>query len=358
MNDCYEHIFADSVFGGRLTVAVPQSYNFSREKVWLDFVARRYATSDLAWLAYCAEMPHRGRIFASSEQSLFDVVYERLCESTLPDYGTATFTKFTVDQLQKQQASARLADKRHGAKQVQQQVQSVLHEVTPKLDSISFVSQAALNAFRMALHEPVSQQPAAAAAAAAPPAADEAKRKPRRRKRRLFGGVTMPVPPSIPKLREQRAQELQARADIKYIVADEQNNMRTLPAPPVDDRALVGLVFDVRAQFRRALELDRIAGELVEITGDGEEAKAQELELEVVMGEDGVCPHKQSLLCVVLRVLDPGCRVFRSGVSRTLHVLMAWLPESGIRDVAAIRNRALSDFLNDRYTRSSRCYSI
>lgn len=362
MADEIIHEFDEPLLGQHFTVAVPRNCKVSAEFIWLQYVGRRLATPSLAWVRHSQIFPNRGRFFESTDFGVFELAWRKERESTEPDYGQLTVYEYTVEELQQRQQRERRADVRHGAKQVANGLKTTFDEVFPALDSTAFKSQRGQNALRLAMQSPApvpapapapAAAPAAAAAAEAPAGEREEKQKrTRRSKRVLFDNVKLPTPPSIPAQRARRADDLRQRSDVRYLIRDEHDRVVDVGSCPQDAAQLVGLVFDLRQQFKRALDLDAKAGELVE--GAAIDARGpNEIELECVLDEDGATPCKRSVFAVIVRVLDRNKLVWRSGHSRVLRLLLAFLPESGVRDVAAIRNRVLSDFVHHRFV--ARC---
>lgn len=113
---------------------------------------------------------------------------------------------------------------------------------------------------------------------------------------------------------------------------------------PADDAALVGLLFDLRSQLQRALQLDKNCGMLVSSRPHSGTAQ-----FELVLGEDGITPAIEHVLCIGVRLLDPRRVLFKAGHSRFLRLVVAWVSESGIRDVSLHRNGAVSKLVNERF---------
>ncbi|MHB1955382.1 MAG: hypothetical protein ACYCOU_16730 [Sulfobacillus sp.] len=240
--------FDEPSIGQFFAVAVARNCRKTEEQIWLDFVARRFPTADMAWLAYSERMPPRVRLFGEEDQALFDLTMEKQVASglTVPDYGELSVRRYSASEMKARKQASRRAAVQHGAAETVKRVQTVLDTVVPMLDSVSFASQSGMNALRLGL------QQASTPSAASSGDGSESKQKVRRKKRPLFARQKMPVPPTIPKQRKRRADELKQRTDIGYLIRDEHDRVVSVGSCPNEANDLVGLVFDVKQQFARA----------------------------------------------------------------------------------------------------------
>jgi hypothetical protein len=331
-NDALVYEFCIWSLAERISVRILRINATSEEHVWLDHVVERFSSLDVAWIEYRRICPRNGAFFAAGQRKLFDnfVRDYRRWRTTQPPHSNVSVTPISAAEIKKRESSILCNAKRSAARQVRNGVRDVLHEVTPLVESLAFKSQEGMEAHRVA----TTLRPRGEA-----PSSNE-----RRPKRRLPHGVTMPSAPTVKSQRRRTEQELVARTDICYLITAPNGVVQSTPERPANSD-LLGMMFDLRSQFRFALKLDRQCRALVD--ADNREHTGN-VTFDVILGEDGVTPAVESVLCVAVRVLDPARVLFAAGHSRMLRLLIAWLPESGVRDVSALRNRALSQFLESR----------
>jgi hypothetical protein len=334
MAEVLEFNFEIWVLAERISVKVPLDQATTKEIAFLDFVSQRFSSLDQAWIAYRKVAPRNGAFFPADSRSFFDEMISTHRAQNPPDPPPTNVNVLPIssEELKAHERAMLCQTKHKAARQTRNEIKTVLHEVVPRLESVAFRSQAGMEALRIAMSlQPISaEQPADGQAG-------------RRAKRKLVYGVTMPAAPPVRRQRQQTADELAQRTDILYVIRAPEGGLAAVAECPAEDSLMVGVVFDLHAQLRVALELDAKHGRLV-----ASRAHAGSAEFEVLLGEDGICPSIEHVLCVAVRLLDPARALFADGHSRMLRLLVAWLPESGVREVAHIRNRALSKLVNDR----------
>jgi hypothetical protein len=239
-------------------------------------------------------------------------------------------------QMQSAREEKRKAAKR-GAKTVRDEVKNVLREVAPAVGTLAFRSQRGQDAFRMAMQT----EPGSVVSGE------------RREKRKLPHGLTMPTYDSARKQRVETKAELAARTDVVYIAKDDAGNFVELGVCPENDADLVGVCFDLLAQFETALDLDERSGQLQPAPVLAPGSDPPPLHLQIVVGSDGV----DNVVGCLARVLDRRKLLYKRGRSRLLRVLLAWTPQSAIRKLAFMRNAQLSKLVNARCV-EQRCVAI
>lgn len=321
----------------RVLVRIPVSAPASEELVFLDYVSPRISSLDQCWLEYRNVAPTNGAFFgndsAGRERKRFDEMMtlhrEQHPPNPMPD--NVTVSAISAEELKAHARATVVKAKRSAARQARSAVKGVLHEVLPRLDSV-FKSQSGMDGLRLALSlQPITVEPAEGQCE-------------RRRKRKLPHGLTMPAAPTVRVQRRRAAEELRNRADIAYLIRGHDGELQAVDECPADDAALVGLLFDLRSQLQRALQLDKNCGMLVSSRPHSGTAQ-----FELVLGEDGITPAIEHVLCIGVRLLDPRRVLFKAGHSRFLRLVVAWVSESGIRDVSLHRNGAVSKLVNERF---------
>lgn len=338
MSDLLHYKFDVPALGEKITVQLPQSQQFRRDEVFLQCVAPRISSNDLAWTEYRTMAQHNGRYFQLEERPTFDKMMNKLREdsSSFPIAQLAVVHVVSVDSdvlMQARRDSSTKSAKR-GAQAVRDRVQNVLCEVFPSVGSVAFASQRGQDALRLAMET----EPGTAMAGE------------RRRKRKLPHGLTLGGPNTVRKQRADSKRQLQEREDVQYITKQGDNFVASAQCPQ-NDRDLHGVAFDLVAQFTRALDLDERAGELQPAREIEPGSEPQRLQLGLVIGSDGVSPSNDSILACLLRVLDPQRALFRRGHSRVLRVLLVWSKQAAIRGLAFIRNAQLSNLIHSRCVR-------
>ena len=332
MSDVLEYTFELWSIAERIRVQIPVSEARSEELVFLDFCSQRFSSLELCWLEYRALAPHRGAYFPASERAWFDrdIAAHRLANPPEPPPPNVAVTPIPADELKARELAKQRRAKTTAAQQVVGAIGSVFSEVVPRIEAIAFKSQAGMEALRVASSlEPVS---------------GEESKSGRRGKRKLSFGQSMPSAPTVRKQRQQSLAELKARDDIQYFVRSDADEIELVANLPADVAKLSGMVFDLHAQLRLVLELDRKTGQLNE-----HRPRSGTSRFELLLGQDGITPAIEHVLCVAVRVLDRQRVLWKRGYSRMIRLLVAWLPESGVRDVACARNTALSKLINERY---------
>ena len=330
MTDVLEYAFQLWSIAERVTVQLPAGDSTSEEFAFLDYVVQRFSSLEYAWMEYRKLAPKRGAFFDRQSRAAFDnlVTMHRQHFPPEPLPANVVVTAIPADELKAHERNRLLKAKRSGARDVHGAVQGVLREVVPRLDSVAFKAKSGMEALRIGtVLEPVGS----------------GERPERRPKRTLPHGLTMPSAQPVKTLRKLAMAEIRSRVDLSYIVKSAVGGFRIdgqLPLPG----ELVGMVFDLLAQLKLSLELDSKQRRLVPAA----DRKTTDIQFRVLLGEDGITPAVSSVVCVGIRLLDPDRLLFAAGHSRFLRLLVACLPESGIRDVAAFRNHALSQFLNSR----------
>lgn len=341
MSDQLLYKFKLSSNGQRFVVQLPKKQQFRPDEVFLQCVIQHIPDLETAWREYRLIAPTNGRYFQIAERATFDKLVEKLRDDpdSLPIARMAivdVVSERSDVQMQSAREEKRKAAKR-GAKTVRDEVKNVLREVAPAVGTLAFRSQRGQDAFRMAMQT----EPGSVVSGE------------RREKRKLPHGLTMPTYDSARKQRVETKAELAARTDVVYIAKDDAGNFVELDVCPENDADLVGVCFDLLAQFETALDLDERSGQLQPAPVLAPGSDPPPLHLQIVVGSDGV----DNVLGCLARVLDRRKLLFKRGRSRLLRVLLAWTPQSAIRKLAFMRNAQLSKLVNARCV-EQRCVAI